>query len=80
MLNEYNHIEFLQKKVKTYFENDLPIHIIYKNGQWKNGRILDIKSNDFFLIEEFLLGLTPVFYIELAKIDVYTNKKEVKDK
>jgi hypothetical protein len=75
MENNVN-VEILQKKIRANFENKIPVHIIYKNGIWKNGNITEIHSADFFMLNDFLEGLMPIFYLEIAEVKVYTKRKE----
>ena len=85
MKNENEDVLVLQQKVKHYKELGVPIHLKYKKGFWKNGHILEI-SADFFMINEFLEGEFPVFFLELEYIEEYkkeietiTKKKEGKE-
>lgn len=74
-------LKILHGKAKYFYDAGRPVHIKFKKGYWKNGNITEL-SSDFFIIDEFLEGNLPVFFLEIEKIDEYTkdfNKIEVGD-
>lgn len=66
---------FLQKKANAYLVLGEKVHISYKSGYWKRGIIKEV-NEDFFLLDESLEGLLPVFYKEIVRIEKYVMKKE----
>jgi hypothetical protein len=67
--------EFLHKKADAFFLLGTKVHISYKNGNWKRGIIKDVRP-EFFLLDESLEGLQPIFFEEIDTIEAYTPKKE----
>lgn len=74
-MNDENEMINLQKKVQVFFERQIKIHISFKEGYWKRGLIKEV-SAEFFMLDERLEGLMPVFYTEIVSITPYTPKKE----
>jgi len=66
--------ELIKQKVDFYYKNSKAVHINLKKGSWKNGYIKEV-SADFFMLDEFLEGLKPVFFLEIKDIDVYTIRQ-----
>ena len=55
---------------KLYMDKSKAVHVVLKNGSFYNGYITELNS-DFFLMNERLLGETPVFFIQIAKLEPY---------
>jgi hypothetical protein len=69
----------MRKKVQFFYDSKEAVHVSYKKGYWKNGYIKEI-SYDFFIIDDFMDGDIPVFYLELNDISIYTpDKKRVEN-
>lgn len=66
--------EMIRQKIDYFFKNKKSIHIQFKKGNWKNGEIKEI-SSDFFMLDEFLEGMQPIFFQQIEDVDVYTTKK-----
>lgn len=69
MSNEY---ELIKKKVNYFLEYQRPVHIRFKKNYWKNGIIKEMEK-DFFMLDEKMEGLMPVFYLEVLDIEEYTE-------
>jgi hypothetical protein len=72
-----NEIELMQKKAQYFFDNKKAVHVKYKKGFFKNGNILEM-SSDFFILNDFLEGNFPVFFLEVEEIELYTTREEVR--
>jgi len=57
-------------KAKTFFNKQIPVHLLKKDREWYNGLITEI-SNDFFIIDEMKLGKRVVFFLEIWEIEEY---------
>ncbi len=78
MSNE-NETSILRKTIKIYYEKSTAIHIKFKQDYWKNGFILDLGDEDYFMLNEFLEGEMPVFYTQIKEITPYSKKGETDD-
>lgn len=76
---EAQEILLLQKKASAFHQTDTLVHIPYKRGYWKRGKILKVNA-DFFILEERLEGQMPVFFIEIKDIQIFTPRAEVRSK
>jgi len=76
MSNEID-VQLMQTKAEFFFNKKKAIHVKYKKGFFKNGNILEL-SSDFFMLDDFLEGLFPVFYLEIEDIEEYTISQEEK--
>jgi len=66
------------KKAQLLKEQNKVVHVELSSGRFYNGYITDIGS-DFLYIDDFKLGLIPVFFLEVESIDVFIvplKKKE----
>ena len=74
MLNEdvNEEVRLMRQKVNHFFKQKKPIHIKYKKGFWKRGKILEILK-DFFVLDEFIEGKKEVFFLEIYDINEYTK-------
>lgn len=55
-------------KVKAFFENDIPVHLLKLDREWMNGIIVEVRD-DFFFINERKKGKRMVFFHELYHIE-----------
>ena len=75
MSNDYdNEIRLLQNKVKVFKESNISVHIFLKDGQWRRGDILEV-YDDYFNLQERVLGKLPLFFADIAGIDLIRSKK-----
>lgn len=63
----------LKKKVDLFFKDKTKVHISYNKGYWKRGYITEV-SSDFFMLDETLEGLFPVFFIEIKSVDKFNER------
>ena len=72
--------EMIMKKTQVFFKEQIIVHIKLKTGFWKRGLITEV-SADFFMLDETLEGIQPVFFQEIESIEkFYANRMErVKD-
>lgn len=71
-------ITLLKKKADAYFVLGEKVHIQYKKEHWARGIIKEVKE-EFFLLDESLEGLLPIFFQEIKSIEKFSSKKEVRD-
>lgn len=69
MINEIT----INDKSKVFFEKQIPVHIVVKNGEWSNGYIKEVGSN-FLILEEFKKGKIIIFFAEVTSIESYTRE------
>jgi hypothetical protein len=62
----------LSAKAQIYFEKDIAIHFVFKDGRWMNGIISEC-AVDFCFLNEFKKGSQLVFFKELKDIETYTK-------
>lgn len=67
--------ELMKKKVNYFLEYQKPVHVKFKKKYWKNGLIKEM-SHDFFMLDERLEGMIPVFYIEVLDLEEYKEAGE----
>ena len=73
-MNEQNEIDILKQKVNIFYKNMTLVHISLKNGFWKRGYITEL-SADFFMLDETLEGLQPIFFQELKNIEPWRKRE-----
>jgi len=59
-------------KAKFFFENRIKIHITTFLKSWYNGIIVEYHPT-MIVIEDKILGLTPVSFSEIKNISIYKN-------
>lgn len=72
MENETN-VELLERKANHYLKAQIKIHVSYINGKWMRGLIKEV-SSDFFILDETLNGMMPIFFLEIKDIEPYKEK------
>lgn len=74
-MNDYdNDADLIQKKVTYFFNENIPIHLFYKTGEWARGQIVSIEG-DKFILDERIDGRIPVFFIEVAHVEKLKVKR-----
>jgi len=73
--SEEDRLILIKKKVEAFQPLNERVHITLKGGMWKRGIIITIKP-DFFLLNETLEGILPVFFQEVSKIEKYIQKEK----
>jgi hypothetical protein len=68
--------DIVRRKCNFFNNKSKPIHIKLKN-KFYNGFIREIRA-DFFVVNDFFVGLVPIFYVEVVELVEYKemNKKE----
>ena len=67
-------VEALKSKAVYFYKDHIPVHVKYRRGFWKRGHITEI-SSDFFLLNEFLEGEMPVFFLEIKDIEIFHDDR-----
>ena len=75
MENVNEEVEALQQKADYFFKNKTAVHIKFKRGYFKRGMITEI-SSDFFILQEFLEGSQPCFFLQIIDIEPFKKKEE----
>ena len=65
--------DILKQRVKYFFEKKQAVHISLKSTRFLNGTILEF-SGDLLVVDDHLLGATPVYLIEIKYIDNFREK------
>ena len=73
--SEEERLILIKKKVEAFQPLNERVHTTLKGGMWKRGIIITIKP-DFFLLNETLEGILPVFFQEVSKIEKYIQKEK----
>jgi len=71
-------VEAMKQKVQFFFDRNLPIHIILNSRRFYNGKIIEKPSADFFLLEEFVLGEQPIFFIQIKEVEQFDSSQSMK--
>ena len=64
----------LQKKADAFLVLAEKVHVKYIDGHWKRGFVKEV-SADFFLLDETLDGMMPVFFQEISDIEKFRGEK-----
>ena len=59
-----------EEKLLLSLKNKLKVHIVLTDGSWRNGFVRDI-SADFFMFEDAVNGLEPLFFLDLKAIEPF---------
>jgi hypothetical protein len=69
--------KILKRKIKYYFENQLPVHISLKSTRFLNGKILEF-AGDMIIVNDHQLGAVPVYFQEIKYVEPFREKEEEK--
>lgn len=73
-MNEENtNQEVNEQKLLKAFNSNLKLHIVLKDKTWRNGFVKELKA-DFFLFEDKINGIEPIFFLELLKVEPYLEE------
>jgi hypothetical protein len=72
-----NERKLLQQKAQFYLINSKAVHIDLNNERFYNGYITYIGS-DFLELNDFKIGGTFIFFLEIKNIEPYLEKNEKK--
>jgi len=65
----------LKRKIKYYFENQLPVHISLRSTRFLNGKVLKF-AGDLLIIDDQFLGATPVYLEEIKYVEPFKERGE----
>lgn len=74
MIHETNY-----NKILLGFENNLKLHIVLKNNQWRNGYVVELGA-DYFIFNDKKNGIEPIFFLELKKVEPFMEEGRGDDK
>jgi hypothetical protein len=57
------------------FDKKIKLHIVLESGDWRNGFVKEIKA-DFFLFDDTINGVEPIFYLQLKKVEPFMEDGE----
>jgi len=63
-----------EDKILISLKNNLKVHIILKDNSWRNGYVIET-SPDFFMFEDKENGIEPIFFLDLEKVEPYSEGK-----
>ena len=64
------------KRANFFFERKITIHINCTNGQFYNGLIIEIVGEEYILINDRMLGETPVYFSEIKTLERFKEERE----
>jgi hypothetical protein len=64
--------EVKEEKIQTAYDKKLKLHIVLKSQFWRNGYVKELGAG-FFIFTDVKIGDEPIFYVELAKVEIYTG-------
>ena len=56
-------------KAKFFFDKKVTVHVVCNSGRFYNGLIIEYHEGQFILINDRVLGETPVFFTEISGIE-----------
>lgn len=71
-MNDYNEI---YEKLKFFKDKNISIHVGLKNKRFYNGTIKEVSPDDFFILNDEILGELPLFFIEIDYVEPREAKK-----
>ncbi len=73
--NDNDNAELIREKVDFYFKQKILVHINLKiNKEFLNGSIREV-SDDFFMLDERVRGIIPVFFLGVYNIKELKEEK-----
>lgn len=75
MITDMSEVIEVGKKLQFFLNTSKAIHIDTKSGRFYNGFIQEIGA-DFVILNEFVLGETIIFFIEIEVLQPWVNKKK----
>ncbi len=64
------------KKANFFFEKRITIHVNCNNGTFYNGLIIEIHGEEYILIDDRMLGETPVYFSEINSLERFKEVRE----
>jgi len=68
--------EAMIKKIHFFFERKITVHISCEVDRFYNGLIIEIVGEDFILINDRVLGETPVYFSEIRNIERFEEVRK----
>lgn len=62
-----------EQKILIAFKERLKLHLLLKDKSWRNGYVIESPHKDFFTFQDAILGLEHIFFLDLAKIEIFTE-------
>ena len=62
-----------EEKILLSFQKAIKLHLLLKNGDWRNGYVKEL-SSDFFVFTDDVNGSEPIFFMELKKVEPYLEE------
>lgn len=69
-------LEQLKEDLQYFSEWDVPVYLRTKGGGTKRGKVVE-SSADFFMFEDSLAGIEPIFFIEVIYYEPLEMRFEV---
>jgi hypothetical protein len=69
-----NETDAIKARTQYFFDNQIKVHITFKDESWKNGLITEITSADFFMLKEVFEGDQPIFFLQIKDIAPYIQR------
>ena len=66
-----------EQLIKLAYSKQIKIHLILKDGTWRNGFITNLKA-DFFYFKDTENDEEPFFYIQVFDVQPFTKPKGVR--
>ena len=62
----------LKKRIGTFLKDNIPAHIVTKDGSWLNGYIVKVYS-DYFDFLDRKKGKIPIFFIDIELFEFFNG-------
>ena len=79
--NEVDMRKLNEEKVLLGFSKKIKLHLVLQDNTWRNGFVTEM-SADYFLFEDAVNGVEPIFFLDLKRVEPYSEddrKKEEED-
>lgn len=73
MTNDFN-TNNNEEIILLAFQKQIKLHIVLTSGIWKNGFVVQEPNADFFLFKDMVRGEEPIFFLQLKKVEPYTEE------
>ena len=68
-----------EEKINEAYSNHIKIHIVLRDGSWRNGYIKEL-GGGFFIITDSVNGDEPIFLIELKDVEPFMEEGKGNEK
>ena len=66
----------MTEKFNFFYFEKVPVHIKKHDGEWMNGKLLEKKSDEVFMLEEREKGLVTIFTSDVKDVEMLKPKGE----